>query len=528
MTLPDAAPGSVDELAVELGRVVLEHDPLLATELGLHERNAELGEVSAGGLDAYERALRGLRRRIEALAPDGGDAALDRRGLAATVDSILASLEVERSRSRNPLAAPREATSGILFPLVWDHLPHDQREAAVAGRCRGLPAYLDGARRLLEPGVVPPLWARLGEATARGSATFLREVVPAAFPAAADDAEVAAAAMEAYAGWVADEVAPQAGGDYALGEPGLAHRLEHVHLLDETPAQVLARGRDLLAHHEALLVDAAGGRDWREALAEARADHPGHDQLVGAYRQELERLRRFCFDHDLVTDPQAPAVLEPTPEFLRPIMGYAAYLPPGAFDPVRTGKLWVTPPSDDAGLGDHSHAAMQPITAHEGYPGHHLQMTSVARLESVTRRLHEGTTLMVEGWGLYVEELMHEAGYYDSGGRLAQLALTQLRACRIVCDMGLHSGELSDDEAVDLLVDRAGISRATARSEVDRYTMTPTQPFTYLYGAEEIRRIRDAYRERTGASLRAFHDRLLTYGHLPPALVSEALLDGDA
>jgi uncharacterized protein (DUF885 family) len=104
-----------------------------------------------------------------------------------------------------------------------------------------------------------------------------------------------------------------------------------------------------------------------------------------------------------------------------------------------------------------------------------------------------------------------------------QLAMTAWRAVRIVVDMGLHTGALSIPEAIDLLVERAGLSRTTATTEVQRYTLTPTQPFTYLYGAEEIRRIRTRWRARTGGSLRQFHDALLGYGHLPPALVAEAL-----
>jgi uncharacterized protein (DUF885 family) len=204
------------------------------------------------------------------------------------------------------------------------------------------------------------------------------------------------------------------------------------------------------------------------------------------------------------------------------VLGYAAYMPAGPFDEAREGELWVTPPPDPAGLRDHSFASIPCVTAHEGYPGHHVQLSSVGRLASPVRRLHI-SNLMIEGWGLYVEELMAETGYYSADARLAQLALSKMRAARIVIDMALHTGEMSVEEAVAFLVDQAGVTRTTATSEVTRYTMAPTQPFTYLVGAEEIRRIRAVLAPREGYTLRRFHDRLLGYGLLPPSLAAEGL-----
>lgn len=528
MPVPTAPAGTVDALACEYAAIVLEHAPPTATALGLHDRNAELPVPTQARIDAYERALRDLRARVDAHAAEGMDAELDRKGLRAILDAALAGFELQRPWERDPLSWARAPVEAVFLVLLREHLPEEERRAGVAGRCAAIPDYLAAARQLLVPAAVPPAWTALASASAAGGASFLRDVVAGFAPEAEDAVAAAADALESFGAWVTDTLAPEAGGAYVAGEQTLQRLLRDVHLLDEGPAEVAARGQLLLARCEDALVDAAGAADWRAALERARAARPTMDELVPAYRREFQQLEEFCFEHDLVTDPGAPATLKATPEFLRPLMGYAAYLPPGAFEEVRTGELWVTPPPAPDGLADHSYAALQPITAHEGYPGHHLQLTSVGALGSVVRRLRGGSSLMTEGWGLYTEELMHETGYYTPEGRLAQLALTAMRAARIVVDMGLHTGDMTVDEGIDLLVDRAGMSRTTATSEVLRYTMMPTQPFTYLYGAEEIRRIRATWRERTGGSLRAFHDALLAYGHLPPALVARALLDGDA
>jgi len=105
-----------------------------------------------------------------------------------------------------------------------------------------------------------------------------------------------------------------------------------------------------------------------------------------------------------------------------------------------------------------------------------------------------------------------------------------LRALRIVLDMQLQSGDLTYEAAVARAVAEARLEESTARSEVARYTMTPTQPFSYLVGALELERLRAATRDRLGDDfrLRRFHDRILSYGHMPPPLVARAIEAADA
>jgi uncharacterized protein (DUF885 family) len=80
-------------------------------------------------------------------------------------------------------------------------------------------------------------------------------------------------------------------------------------------------------------------------------------------------------------------------------------------------------------------------------------------------------------------------------------------------------------QAVDYLVDQAMIERLNAVMEVKRYTLTPTQPMSYLVGKLEILAIRDEARRRLGSrfDLHDFHAALLGRGTLPPALVREEL-----
>jgi hypothetical protein len=528
----------VANLTGEYLDIVFETFPTVATEFGRHEHDGRLEVLTAERLDDFTRRLSALRDRVTAVAPAGEEEAVDRDALAAAISEALLAEEDERPWRRNPFLAATAVPGAILLLVARDFAPLERRLAAAAERLEAAPAFLDRAKALLdEP--CPALWRQMAVGAAGGGAEFLAGTLGplAAGTRLAGRVEAAAAAaaqaLRGFAAWLGDEHAGRFPDDapFAIGEAAQARRLREVHCFETTPAEFARIGADQVAEITAALTDQAGklgGSDWSATLDELKGDHPDADDLLPAYRRELERLESFVFEEDLATNPDAQALVEATPEFLRPVLGYAAYLPAGPFDARQQGYFWVTPPLDEAGLRDHARAYIPAVAAHEGYPGHHLQMTSVNRIPSLTRRAIR-SSVMIEGWGLYTEQLMADVGYYDDAARLAQLAMRLLRALRIVLDMGLQSGELGYEAAVDRAVSVARLEESTARTEVARYTMTPTQPFSYLVGCLELERLRAASQARLGDAfrLRRFHDRVLSYGHMPPTLVARAITAAD-
>ena len=133
-----------------------------------------------------------------------------------------------------------------------------------------------------------------------------------------------------------------------------------------------------------------------------------------------------------------------------------------------------------------------------------------------------GSALVYEGWALYCEEMMGEEGFYrQQEERFFQLIALLLRGVRILVDVGLHTGGMGYDEAVQLLVDRAIIGRYTAEAEVRRYCAAPGYQLCYAVGRREIKALREDYRKAAGAdyTLRDFHEALLGYGGLPVSLM---------
>jgi uncharacterized protein (DUF885 family) len=130
---------------------------------------------------------------------------------------------------------------------------------------------------------------------------------------------------------------------------------------------------------------------------------------------------------------------------------------------------------------------------------------------------------------MYTEQMMREEGF-DAGPafRVAMWTDVVWRACRIILDIRMHRGELTEGEAVDFMVEHTAFEQANARAEVRRYTYTPGYQLSYLLGKVLILGLREEERRRRGAafSLKAFHDTLLTNGSLPISFHARLLHDG--
>jgi uncharacterized protein (DUF885 family) len=131
---------------------------------------------------------------------------------------------------------------------------------------------------------------------------------------------------------------------------------------------------------------------------------------------------------------------------------------------------------------------------------------------------------MIEGWGLYVENMVGEHGYYlTPEAKLGQLSMRLFRAGRIVVDTSVHLGEMGIDEATRFMAERCGFPVPTAFREVLRYCSSPTQASSYLTGALEIERMARLWTTSGKGTLSAFHDALTSSGKLPLGVAAHAI-----
>ncbi len=529
---------AVDDLCRSYLDLKYHFDPASASAAGLIAQDARIGSFDIESIRTHVAALRSLTGAVEELDPAELQEEIDRTALLGEMRTTIFRLEHERPHIRNPGFWLSHLLQG-LYTLLSRHEPDfPNRVPAVLARLEAAPAFLDRARETIDapaPVFVDTTLSMLG-----GGGQLITEIVAAfatAAPVAADPlkqaGQSALQALVTFGTALRRDIEPsQDPQSFAIGEDQFARRLQHEHALMSGGPELWRYGMRLQEEVTAEIVALAARLDqrpWREVVDGLRNDAPPADQLLTSYRQEIDRATNFVLEYDLVTMPDAPLDVVPTPAFLAGLVPFAAYEPPPIYLKDRTGRFYVTAP--DPSLPPeifaqqrrgHCRYGIPAMVTHEAYPGHHLHLVSMQGLPSEVRR-HIWSPVMVEGWALYCEQLMDEKEYYAGDqARLFQLVNLLWRAVRIVLDVGLHTRGMTPAEAVEYMVEHLPIERASAEAEVRRYCAWPTYQLCYAVGRRELLRLRDAYIEREGSAYRArrFHDELMSYGGLPVSMAS--------
>ena len=533
-------------LSEEILRTIWEHCPAGATILGVHDYDDTLGDVSASAFgchaDTFRRCIRSLQSDVDPAELSAEDQ-LDYHVALSLASTNLIILDSQRAWANNPSIYPSICVWGIFGLLMRGFAPYEDRMKSVLTRLRQAPDLLESSKAsLCDPA---PVFIQIALDTIRGALKFhegpfieCAKSVPSLTAELLSANDRVISAFRDYGRWLSEEALPHAHGDFAVGKDIYQQLLFESHYLTYTPDDLVKLAEGVLEESQARIAEIAARIDptvtWEQLVERLKDDHPPKDGLTEAYREAFESAKEFVVEHDLATlaDGEELVVGE-TPPFERSVLPYAAYMPPAPFESSRTGCLWVTPVDESAPadvrksqLMEHSVYSIPIIALHEGYPGHHLQLTRAMDQKSLLRK-QVMNDLMLEGWALYCEHLMHEQGFYtDPRVQLFQLKDMIWRACRVLLDVGLHTGEMTVDEAVRMLVDRACIQEPSAVAEVKRYVSNPTQPMAYVIGRMLVFDLRDRMARNMGPAfnLKSFHDELLSYGSVPLPLISARML----
>ena len=517
--------------------------PEWATAVGIHSYNSRLND-----------------RRAAAFARDSAEAAKQRASLAA-IDTT--KLDVRRRIDWLLLAAVLDTRIHDAARRDWQrrpgvYVPFDAvyrlavgtspgpaaRMGALTNRLRQWPEALAAGRRQIVAERTPKFWVELDAGSASRISRYLRTELPelvkkqggntAAFRTAVTRA---ANALDSYAAWMRDTLAPVAAGEWQAGEDEYNWRLANSKLLPTTAGELVAMGHRVFDETERSLDSLARtidpNRTWRELADSSKNLHPHADSVLAAYSAENARARAFIIRKKLFTVPPGERLqMVLTPPNLRQTYAYGGYSSAAPFEKTQVGRFFVTPVEEGwtpeqikSKLRGHNYGWITVVALHEGYPGHHLQNVRAAKQQSILRKVY-GSDVFGEGWGLYAEELMYQNGFYPSPlARLTQLRMRLWRAGRVIIDPSIHTGRMTYDEAVSFFVDSVGLERSDAVAEVTRYTTWPTQAVSYILGMQAIESLRDEVKARMGKrfDLTRFHDVLLEQGSLPPPLMRRAV-----
>jgi uncharacterized protein (DUF885 family) len=528
---------------------VFDEDPIAASDLGDYRYSDRLGTTAPDALAERRQRRETFRYAFDAVEREGLTAT-ERLDLDVAIADVATAIRRD-SQIRWPERAaywyPEQLGRALDVPVSRRYAPADERGEQLLDRLRQAPQWLADGRCTLGHDI-PELWRSFALSASNGVTSFLstavkpftdqlRSTLGAEVAAAADGV---LAALDAFvvdiAGRSLDPDSRWAGGgEYVDGI------LRELHGLDLDHRQLAEFGRSRLGDDRARLQSFAAsidtGRTWGEQIDRIKDRHPAPDEFIEVYRHEMMRARDHTAAASLATLPEGEECrMAWVPEFLRSSLPIAVMHTTPPFEDGLISEWWITP-SDLAAPADrrlqqqrdNCYVFAESIAGHEIYPGHHLQKVhhKLATADSRIRR-YFSSPLFVEGWGLYVEDLFEETGFFDNADVLLfKYRNAAWRSVRVVIDVGLHTGSLSFHEAVDLLVREAGMDLHMAEGEVNRYCRhdNATYQSSYLLGKTAIQELRETERSRLGDAFRLgeFHDRVMSFGSIPVSLIAEQM-----
>ena len=327
-----------------------------------------------------------------------------------------------------------------------------------------------------------------------------------------------------------------------VGADDYAWRLAHTELIDQTPAQLLATATAELLRVTAervALKPRLPPPPEPTSAQHARATELTRDSLLAMYDAIEAYLRAATITAGFVTIPASvgPIHARETPDAMVPLDGDGGSMnPPPPYIASNVGEWNVE--HFHAGWDDQQRLdkimsgdgwktnGFGPYAAHEGFPGHHLQL-SIARLnpDPIRRILIDG--MQNEGWGLYAEEeLWRHGGLGEAlATKDAVLRSYQFRIMRVVYDINMETGVWTLQQGADFQQQKPP-GEGKMNEDILRAIQWPTQLVHYFAGKQQILALRAEYQRKLGATYtdRAFHDAFLAEGSIPVPLIRAKLL----
>jgi hypothetical protein len=549
-----AASDSFSQLVDQYLHEAEQRDPLFADGIGVHDYDDRLPDYSPSGVAAGYAWETAWRARFAALDASrlGPVEQADLRALTDSIDADLLEAHTLRPYATDPTIYVNAIGDAAYLITSRNYAPLDTRMAALAKRLRHIPDLVRAAEASLDhPSKVS---AELAVAQNRGNIDLYqhdipqlaktvspqtREAITAALPAVI-------ASLNDFQAFLAGPLLAQATGQTRVGAPVFDAELRFVNGTD-TPRVVLVQraqanfaatrarmlalalpldrqffpGRTHTQQGDALINAVVG-----EVLDRLAQQHPARDQVFAVAKADLAGIEAFLTRDPVVRLP-VPNTLQvvPTPEFQAGVAG-ASLDSPGPFTPLAGSHYNIdqipaswSPERVESYLREYNNYEMRILTLHEAIPGHYVQFRYNAQTPSLVRRIWENGSF-VEGWAVYGEGMMLDAGYGggDPALRLFQLKWRLREYANAIIDAQYHTGGLTKEQCFALLR-QAFQEPSEMETKWHRLELSHDQLSSYFVGLDAITQARAANHD----DLATFNRKLLDMGSVEPRFVAPLL-----
>jgi uncharacterized protein (DUF885 family) len=558
MSYAQTDPSKFEELTKEFLSGYFKASPITATQTGVHLYDSLLDDISPLAKEIEAKRLKSFKEQFKAIDVKklSVNHAVDYRMLMENIDEQIFTITELKEYEWNPLNYTQDVGNSIAPLIYQEFAPLDVRMHSTAGRLRRIPHYLDQAKALLKNpsklNVETAINQNQGNIEmlkgdvikiASGTSPELQAEVKAA-------SETAVASLEAFGKWLETDVKPNANRDTRLGKTLFEKKLTYALKSNLTPAEVLKRAEaEVKRVHEEMYKfslplykqyyhEDPKGKDKlvviKKVLDKIVLEHPKKEDLMDSIKSIIPQLEKFITDHDLLTlDSSQPLTIRETPEYERGV-SVASLEAPGVLEKNMKTFYNVTPvPNDwtaeqvESFLREYNNWSLVDLSMHEGVPGHYVQLYYSNKNPSIVRSVFSSGP-MVEGWAVYAERFMTDAGFGNSDPRMKLINMKwYIRAViNAILDNKIHAGKMTEKEAMSLMTKEGFQEEREAAGKWKRANLTSAQLSTYFVGFQEIWDLREAYKKKMGDkySLKDFNETFLSHGSPPVKYIRELMI----
>ena len=537
---------------------LLEANPEYATELGDHRFDDRLTDYSDDAVTKELARAKDVRQQIEQfndLTKLTGPNRVDVRLLKDNLDNEIFGIEELKEREWNPLLYNQSLANSLYLLVARDFAPAERRIPNLRKRLEGIPAVITQAKANLKHS--PKIHTETAIEQTQGAISLVREGLSPLLnqaPQVAKDLgpiqEKTAKALEDYKMWLQKDLLPRSDGDFRLGADKFRKKLRFALASDLSMEEIMQRARADLAQTQKAIYETAlplykkyFPNTGKTALGDKKKvtvavldklaeQHPDDNTIVGYAQKIVREATDFTKQHDLVTVPEKPLDVIVMPEFKRG-QGIAYCDSPGPLE--QNGKTFfaVEPtPKDwtaqrkESFFKEYNNYMCRDLTVHEAMPGHYLQLahSNEFRAPTLVRAIFQSGTF-VEGWAVYCEQLMAEQSYGGPEVKMQQLKMRLRVICNAIIDQGIHAKNMSEKEAMDLMMKEGFQQEGEAVAKWKRARLSSAQLSTYFVGVAEQLDLRDRAKARDGTAfnLKNYNDTVISFGSPPVKYVRELM-----
>ncbi len=576
---PVAPNSTFDKTAAQFMYDSLALSPVNASQAGYHkytapdgkvvELDALLDDLGPQGIQAQLSFYRQWRERFRGIDRKTLDKeqAADLQLIEDQIGFSLLELERIQSYRHDPTTYVEFIGNALFLPMTQSYAPAEVRLGHVLSRIEQIPRAVEQAKQMLAAGDPIKTSAAIDENA--GNIDLIESMVKGEIPAGSPlearyktAAPKAVAALKDFSVWLHDVYGTRKSPvTWRLGKILYAQKFRLVMETPVTPEQMLASAEAEMREVRADMLRLA-----EPMHKEMYPTHGDHADLTGEARENLvisEVLSRISDEHVKPADlqkqvegdlagiinfirlkkivdlgPRNNLKVIPTPPFMRSSYSVAGFHAPPPLEPGAEAQYWVTPidpgtPAEKAEskLREYNNYTLLWLTIHEALPGHYVQFEHANDVQPESRRLLRaalGNGAYVEGWAEYIAQVMMDEGFLNNSPKF-RLVMRKIRLrvlSNTILDIRLHTREMTDAQAMELMTKQAFQTQAEAEGKLLRAKLSSVQLVTYYVGLHDWLALRKDYQAQagTGFSNVEFHNRALNEGPLPIMLLRGILL----